>query len=129
VLKFMGSFLAKELKGKDFAARYGGEEFIILLLGTSVKNAYTVADNLRKNLSGVQLRYVKTGQVLGKITISAGVSTVRKSDTGESLVLRADNALYLAKQDGRNKVKTENDIPPDNEIPRNTNSSIIEFEK
>jgi diguanylate cyclase len=129
VLKFMGSFLSKELKGKDFAARYGGEEFTILLMGTSVENAYTVADNLRKNLSGVQLKYVKTGQVLGKITISAGIAAIREGDTPESLVHRADKALYLAKQNGRNNVKTENDIFPQHNVPQTTNSSIIEFQK
>ena len=110
VLKFMGTFLSKELKGKDFVARYGGEEFVILLEGTSVENACLVANKLRNSLAGMQLKYVKTGQILGKINISAGVSAAHRDDTAETLLQRADAALYLAKQTGRNNVKSELDF-------------------
>ena len=130
VLKYFGSLLTKELKGKDFVARYGGEEFAILLAGTPVEYAFIVANNIRKALDGVQLKYVKTGQVLGKLTISAGVSAVRSGDTIESMVKRADDALYLAKECGRNAVKSEGDI-----LPRRggadvrINPSQVEFRK
>jgi diguanylate cyclase len=129
VLKFMGSLLSKEIKGKDFVARYGGEEFIILLSGTSLKKAFIVADNIRKSLDGVQLKYVKTGQLLGKITISAGVSAVRKGDTEESLVKRADDALYLAKQSGRNTLKSEQHLSNHHEKPEMVAPLMVEFSK
>ena len=115
ILKLLGALLSNELKGKDFVARYGGEEFVILLNGTSLEKACLVAENIRKSLDGLQLKSVKTGQSLGKITISAGVSTVRKSDTVEFLVKRADDALYLAKQSGRNNIKSELDLSEQNE--------------
>ena len=129
ILIFMGTHLPKELKGKDFVARYGGEEFVILLSGTALENACIVADNIRKSLANVQLKYVKTGQYLGKITISAGVSTVWEGDTVESLIKRADNSLYLAKQSGRNNVKSELELPPHNENPKTEAPSVVEFLK
>lgn len=129
VLKFMGSFLYKELKGKDFAARYGGEEFIILLAGTSADNACAFANNLRKSISGVKLRHVKTDKILGRITISIGVSAIRKDDTVESLVERADNALYMAKQNGRNNVKSELDITAYAGAPDTVVPAMVEFLK
>jgi len=127
VLKFMGSMLSKELKGRDFVARFGGEEFIILMENTSVANACIVADKIRKNLDGVQLKYVKTGQVLGKINISAGVAAVREGDTVELLIKRADEALYLAKKSGRNNVKTEPDLPPGHEVKETMTPSMVAF--
>jgi diguanylate cyclase len=129
VLKFMGSFLHKELKGKDFAARYGGEEFIILLAGTSADNACAFANNLRKSISGVKLRHVRTDKILGRITISIGVSAIRKGDTVESIVERADSALYMAKQNGRNNVKSELDTTAYSGTPETVVPAMVEFLK
>jgi len=130
VLKYMGSLLTKELKGKDFVARYGGEEFAILLAGTSAEHTFIVADNIRKSLDGVQLKYVKTGRVLGKITISAGVAAIQPGDTLESLIKRADDALYLAKKCGRNNVKSERDMMPlGGGEPVRVSPSQVEFRK
>jgi len=111
VLKLMGRLLSKEVKGKDFVGRYGGEEFFILMEDASLYNAFIVADKIRNSLASVQFKYVETGQVLGKITISAGVAAMRDNDTAESLIKRADDAMYLAKQTGRNNVKSEMDMP------------------
>ncbi len=121
VLMFMGRLLSKELKGKDFVGRYGGEEFFILMEEASLENTCIVADKIRKSLTGVQLKHVKTGRVLGKITISAGVAAMRDNDTEESLIKRADDALYLAKQSGRNNVKSELDIKPGHETGKTVN--------
>jgi diguanylate cyclase len=129
VLKFMGTLLSKEMKGKDFVARYGGEEFIILMEGTSLENAVIVADKIRKSLEGVQLKYVKTGQTLGKISISAGVSVIREDDTVESLLKRADDALYLAKQSGRNNIKSELDLPCGKNLKEIVPPSMVAFLK
>jgi diguanylate cyclase len=129
VLKFMGTLLSKELKGRDFVARYGGEEFVILMENTSIENAFIVADKIRKVLEGIQLKYTKTGQIVGKITISAGISAVREGDTRESLVKRADDSLYFAKQNGRNNVKSELDLPPCHEPGETMNPSMVEFTK
>jgi len=129
VLKFLGSTLSQELKGKDFIARYGGEEFIILLESTDLQTAAIVANNLRQGLDGVKLKYVKTGKVLGNITISAGVATVSAGDDAIALIKRVDDALYLAKQSGRNVVKTENDLALFREKSEAVNPALVEFRK
>jgi len=129
VLKFMGRLLSKESKGKDFVGRYGGEEFFILLEEASLDNAFTVADKIRKSLLGVKLKYVETGQVLGKITISAGVAAMKHNDTAESLIKRADDALYMAKQSGRNNVKSELDMPLEYETGEIITPLAVKFMK
>jgi diguanylate cyclase len=98
------------LKGKDFPSRYGGEEFIILLPNTKLDKANIVAEQLRGNISEKGLKIKKTGQSLGNITVSVGVSEIREGDTAISVVERADSALYLAKDSGRNNVKSEKDV-------------------
>ena len=110
VLRIVGSHLRENLKGKDFPSRYGGEEFIVLLPNTKLDKAYIVAEQLRKNISEKKLKIKKTGQSLGNITVSVGVSEIRAGDTAISVVERADAALYLAKDSGRDNVKSEKDI-------------------
>jgi len=110
VLCIVGSNLKRNLKGKDFSARYGGEEFIILLPNTTLDNACVVADQIREEISTKRLKIKKTGQTIGNITVSMGVSEIRERDTAMSVVERADAALYLAKDSGRNNVKSENDL-------------------
>jgi diguanylate cyclase len=109
VLRIVGSHLKKNLKGKDFPSRYGGEEFIVLLPDTNLGKAYIVAEQIRENISKKRLKIKKTGQVIGNITASLGVSEIREGDTAISVVERADSALYLAKNSGRNNVKSEKD--------------------
>ena len=110
VLRIVGSHLRENLKGKDFPSRYGGEEFIVLLPNTKLDKAYIVAEQLRKNVSEKGLKIKKTGQSLGIITVSVGVSEIRAGDTAISVVERADAALYLAKDSGRDNVKSEKDV-------------------
>lgn len=110
VLSIVGSNLKKNLKGKDFSARYGGEEFIALLPNTTLHNACVVADQIREEISKKRLKIKKTGQTIGNITISMGASKIRKGDSVISVVERADAALYMAKDSGRNNVKSEKDL-------------------
>jgi len=110
VLSIVGSNLKKNLKGKDFSARYGGEEFIALLPNTTLHNACVVADQIREEISKKRLKIKKTGQTIGNITISMGASKIRKGDSVISVVERADAALYMAKDTGRNNVKSEKDL-------------------
>ena len=129
VLMFMGRILSREMKGKDFVGRYGGEEFVMLMEGASLDDACIVANKIRKSLSGVQLKYSKTGQVLGKIAISAGIAAMKDNDTVESLVKRADDALYMAKQSGRNNVKSELDMPVGYESGNTMTTLAVKFSK
>ena len=110
VLRIVGSNLKENLKGKDFPSRYGGEEFIVLLPNTKLDKANIVAEQLRKIISEKGLKIKKTGKSLGTITVSVGVSESRAGDTAISVVERADAALYLAKDSGRDNVKSEKDV-------------------
>ena len=80
--------------------------FVILLPATELKNAGVVAEKLRLYISVKQF----DEKIDKKITASFGVSVVHPDDTIESLVSRADQALYLAKESGRNNVKTETEL-------------------
>ncbi len=110
VLQVVANTLNYTLKGKDFIGRYGGEEFVVLLPYTSLDNACVVADQIRENIARKRLRVTKTGENLGTMTVSVGVSEIKENDTIESVVERADKALYLAKNSGRNNVKSEKDL-------------------
>jgi diguanylate cyclase len=110
VLRIVGSLLHDTLKGRDFPARYGGEEFVVLLPTTPLNNACIVAEQIRRNISQKILKVIKTGESLGNITVSLGVSEINSGDTMDSVIERADKALYLAKDAGRNNVKSEGDL-------------------
>jgi diguanylate cyclase len=109
VLRLVAMALKQTVKGQDIAARYGGEEFAIILPNTTLRSAVTVADHIRRAVMTKELMKRSTGEHLGRITVSVGAATLRKDDSGSSLIERADNALYAAKRYGRNRVMCETD--------------------
>ncbi len=92
----------------DFVARYGGEEFVIILNDTSESNALSVANNLVKKVSGLNISH-KESEVFDLITISIGLHTFRVSAGLQymSLFELADQALYQAKNQGRNRASSD----------------------
>lgn len=110
VLRLVGLAVKQNVKGQDIACRYGGEEFGIILPRTGLEHATTVADHIRIAVMSKELVKRSTGENLGFITISIGVSTYVAGDTVQSIIERADSALYLAKRTGRNRVCTEVDL-------------------
>lgn len=98
-------------RGEDVLARFGGEEFVILLPGASLRNGAKKARQICESIAGT--RYVLEGmpskQALA-ITVSVGVSALRKGDTATALIDRADRALYLAKTSGKNRSASEKDL-------------------
>ncbi|WP_181703713.1 GGDEF domain-containing protein [Chthonobacter albigriseus] len=110
VLRLVGLAVKQNVKGQDIACRYGGEEFAIILPRTTLDHARTVADHIRVAVMSKELVKRSTGENLGYITISVGVSTWQAGDTVQSVIERADSALYLAKRTGRNRVCTERDL-------------------
>ncbi len=109
VLRLVASCLSDNVKGRDTAARYGGEEFAVLLRNTKLADAVHVANQIRLAVQGRKLVKKSTGDVLGTITISIGVSQFTNPDTVERVIRRADACLYGAKQNGRNLVIDQND--------------------
>lgn len=109
VLRLVGMTLKQSIKGQDFTARYGGEEFAVVLPNTPMRQAIIVADNIRRLVMSKELKKKSTGEILGRVTLSAGVSTLKPNDDAEALIERADACLYAAKRNGRNRVICESD--------------------
>jgi diguanylate cyclase len=109
VLRLVGMSLKQTIKGQDITARYGGEEFVVVLPNTALRQALTVADHIRRAIMSKELKKKSTGEILGRVTISVGVSMLKPDDDTESLIERADACLYAAKRNGRNRVICEAD--------------------
>jgi diguanylate cyclase len=109
VLRLVAMSLKQTIKGQDIAARYGGEEFAVVLPATALRQAITVADNIRRAVMSKELKKKSTGEILGRVTISIGVSVLRPGDDPDTLIERADACLYAAKRNGRNRVICETD--------------------
>ncbi|CAA7624228.1 GGDEF domain-containing protein [Magnetospirillum sp. UT-4] len=110
VLKLVARTIQDCVRGKDTAARYGGEEFAVVLPETGLKDAIQVADTIRRTVASRKIMNRRSGQLLGQVTLSIGVA---EYDFGEPLggfVHRADEALYLAKRQGRNRVLSQDDV-------------------
>jgi len=102
VLQFMASELQSTVRGTEIVGRYGGEEFAILLSGSDGKAAMEFAERLRATIEKTPF-CVEESEIW--ITISLGVAEYNENNPNlETLVARADQALYVAKQMGRNRV-------------------------
>lgn len=97
VLQQLAKLLASQLRGRDIAARIGGEEFALLMPETSLDEASNALERLRRAIETYRWQPVP-------ITASLGVTGYLSGDTSESLMARADSALYTAKHLGRNHV-------------------------
>jgi diguanylate cyclase (GGDEF)-like protein len=102
VIVEVATMFKKETRDIDLAIRYGGEEFLLILPHTAKEEATVVAEKLRHQISKLMIN--ELGEY--SITISLGVTMMQDDDTINTLIARADNALYSAKASGRNKVAT-----------------------
>lgn len=103
LLRALSDFLAQRTRGQDVACRYGGEEFALILAGASIEHAYKRAQLLRQELKLLQVQHA--GQILGSVTLSIGIAAFPKhASDGETLVKAADDALYRAKGEGRDRI-------------------------
>ena len=104
VLCEFASRVAADVRAIDLACRYGGEEFVVVMPETDTSVACSVAERLRLNVETMPFQISCAPGKLN-ITISVGIAGSEGSfDTAEALLRRADQALYRAKRDGRNRV-------------------------
>ncbi|SES15512.1 PAS domain S-box-containing protein/diguanylate cyclase (GGDEF) domain-containing protein [Vreelandella subterranea] len=97
VLQQLAKLLSSKLRGQDFAARIGGEEFALLMPKTAIDEASNALERLRQAIEVYHWQPVP-------ITVSLGVTSYLPEDTSETLLARADRALYTAKREGRNRL-------------------------
>lgn len=103
MLREFGRFLFNSIREYDIACRYGGEEFICILPETTLEKAMERAEELRSNLIYFKVEHL--GSPLETVTISAGVAIYPlHGTTAATIVKAADEALYLAKEQGRNRI-------------------------
>jgi diguanylate cyclase (GGDEF)-like protein len=101
-LKSVAAVCGASVRASDILARYGGEEFCLLLPETGIEEAAALAERVR---SAVERSPVRAFGRCADLTISAGVAGSREEDATDDLLRRADEALYAAKNGGRNKVE------------------------
>jgi len=104
VLKRVAKILQRHTREVDITARLGGEEFLILLPQTDRKGGRNLAERIRKS---VKKEEILTPTQIVKVTVSCGVATFKEGDNTDTLLKRADQALYRAKEKGRDRVEEE----------------------
>ena len=104
VLRLVGDCLSEDADERTFVGRQGGEEFVVLFEGLPVIEAAARIDAIRDALSQRTLRSRSDGMPIGRVTFSAGVAALSGQESEEDLLHRADQALYRAKEGGRNQV-------------------------
>ncbi|HYM17329.1 MAG TPA: PleD family two-component system response regulator [Micropepsaceae bacterium] len=107
VLREFAGRVSASVRGIDLACRYGGEEFVVVMPDTDPGFAYAVAERLRQSVETAPFPISRSPCQLN-VTVSIGIaSSLGAGDTSESLLHRADQALYRAKREGRNRVIAE----------------------
>lgn len=101
VLRAVSAALKSQLRNVDMIFRFGGEEFMVLLSNTSIEAASLVGERLRSTIENLQ--YLSQGQAI-RLSMSLGCAALQPFESAESLTHRADEALYAAKRNGRNRM-------------------------
>jgi diguanylate cyclase len=110
VLRAVGQVLHSNIKGRDLVARVGGEEFALLLPDTDLPAAVIVAEQVRSAVSRGRLKRNNSNVYIEQVTISLGVAAGQPNEPIDSLMERADRALYIAKKSGRNRVESLTEV-------------------
>ena len=108
VLQEFGRRLASNIRGIDLGCRYGGEEFVVVMPDTDISFAYMVAERLRQEVADQPFR-VKGPQSELEVTISIGIASITPDvhHNPADLIVKADRALYEAKQAGRDRYHSD----------------------
>jgi len=109
VLRAVGDCLENSFRNEDVACRFGGEEFVVVLLGATPAIALRKANELRDRIESLMVNYLD--KPLPRITASIGVASFPEAgDTPEAVLRAADEALYRAKESGRNRVELSRSV-------------------
>ncbi|MFT7003962.1 MAG: diguanylate cyclase (GGDEF)-like protein [Sulfurimonas sp.] len=101
ILIQFASILSKHIRQTDLVSRWGGEEFVIALIDTDIEDSLTTAQKIREAIQSDE----KIKELISRnITASFGLTTYHENDTIDTFISRADNAMYNAKENGKNKV-------------------------
>jgi len=101
VLIMLAQAVEKKVRKTDIFARWGGEEFVIIFVETHINAAKISSDNIREHIATL------SHKTAGTVTASFGLTQYQEGDTLESLFKRCDDALYVAKENGRNRVEVK----------------------
>jgi two-component system cell cycle response regulator len=108
VLSAVSALLRKQLRTPDLAARWGGEEFVIALPSTDLAGGEVAAERLRQSVERLVIAH---GSTSISVTVSIGLAALRPGERLDSVIDRADRAMYTAKVGGRNRVMIDSDDP------------------
>ena len=100
VLSELASLIKENIRKDDFFARFGGEEFMIILNGSGIKNALEFAEKLRSKIE------LHNFSINSGVKCSFGVTACKSGDTADIIIKKVDDALYKAKENGRNRVES-----------------------
>jgi predicted signal transduction protein with EAL and GGDEF domain len=117
VLREFAARVRRNIRGIDLACRLGGEEFVVVMPDTDLAKAYLVGERLRQCIAAAPFY---AGERIGtlEVTASVGVAALEfPDDTPELILKRADQALYCAKRDGRNRVVADAGLTPAQRAP------------
>lgn len=107
VLIQLPELIKKHIRSTDSLARWGGEEFLIILPNATLNGAEKLAEEIRRRFADFKFPVLESN-----ITVSIGIATFHKIDTLHTIIKRADDALYRAKRNGRNRVEVEHSLNP-----------------
>ena len=116
VLQALADCCRRTLRESDIVARFGGEEFVILLPEASIENAFRVAERLRIKISKLVVKNEQNQDV--QFTVSIGLVSSTVTDDIPEMLKMADEALYVAKENGRNQVVVYDNDGPNKDLPR-----------
>ncbi len=104
VIQFFASLLQKHAGEDHLAIRYGGEEMAMIMLDINQRDALKIADAVRVSFANSRLKKKGSENSIGQVTVSVGLTMLRSTDSPQDLIERADGALYLSKENGRNRI-------------------------
>lgn len=116
VLKTTAGMIKECIKGRDTVIRYGGEEFVIILPDTPLEGALILAEKICIYFKQMNWKRKDTGELIGQVFVSLGVSQYRQGESLDAFIQRADDALYLSKTQGRCRATSETSLQEEYKI-------------